>query len=98
MGYCDASHDDDVDTRKGRGGYVFFSASADVNWKSTLLEVMTHSSCENGYLTLSVAGNEALYLSQMQKELGVGVVDGVLLGDNESSMKLAENPQAFQTY
>ena len=92
-GYSDASHGDDVDTIKGKAGYVFLSARAAVSWKSSLLETVTHSSCESEYLALSSAGNEAIYLSQMQGELGVGGKGGVLiLGDNESSMKLAENP------
>ena len=88
----DASHGDDVDTRKGRTGYVFLSGGAAVSWKSGLLETVTHSSCESEYLALSAAGNEAIYLSQMQKELGIGGGSVLLLGDNESSLNLAENP------
>ena len=57
-----------------------------------MLEIVTRSSCENEYLALSGAGNEAIYLSQMQKELGIGGGSVMLLGDNESSLKLAENP------
>ena len=53
--------------------------------ESSRLETVTHSSCESEYLALSSAGNEAIYLSQMQGELGVGGKDGVLiLRDNES--------------
>ena len=91
-GYSDASHGDDIDTRKGRAGYMFQSGVAAVSWKSSLLETVTHSSCESEYLALSYAGNEAIYLSQMQGELGVAGKSRVLIiGDNESSMKLAEN-------
>ena len=93
FGYSDASHGDDSDTRRGRAGYAFLSGGAAVSWKSIMLETVTHSSCESEYLALSVAGNEAIYLSQMQKELGIAGEGGVLLlRDNESSMKLAENP------
>ena len=35
-GYSDASHGDDVDTRKGRAGYVFLSAGAAVSWKAVV--------------------------------------------------------------
>ena len=91
-GYSDASHGDDVDTRKGRAGYVFLSAGAAVSWKSSLLETVTHSSCESEYLALSSAYNGAIYLSRMQGELGIGGKGSVLIfGDNESSMKLDEN-------
>ena len=71
VGYSDASHADDVDTKKGRAGYVVLSASAGVSWKGNFLETLTHSSCESEYLALSVARNEALYLSKMQRELGI---------------------------
>ena len=49
-------------------------------------------------MALSCAGNEAMYLGQMQAELGIGETLGVggravlVLGNNESSMKLVENP------
>ena len=92
IGYSDASHGDDVDTRKGRTGYVFLSGGGAVSWKSGMLETVTHSSCESEYLALSAAGNEAIYLSQMQKKLGIGGGSVLLLGDNESSLKLAGNP------
>ena len=92
-GYSDSSHGNDEATRKGRGGYVFISDGAAISWRSSLLEAVTHSSCESEYVALSTAGNEALYLSQLQGELGIAGRAGVLLlGDNESSLKLAKNP------
>ena len=89
-GYSDNSHGNDEATRKGRDGYVFISGRAAISWRSSLLETVTHSSCESEYVALSTAGNEALYLRQLQGELGIGGGAGVLLlGDNESSLKLA---------
>ena len=38
LGYSDANHGDDVDTRKGRARYVFLSGGAAVSWKSSLLD------------------------------------------------------------
>ena len=91
-GYNDASHARESDTRKGRGGYVFMSGGAAVRWRTNLLETVTYSTCESEYVALSNAGNEAMYLRQMQGERGNYGSGGVLLlEDNESSMKLAEN-------
>ena len=90
LGYSDSSHGNDEATRKGRGGYVFNSGGAAISWRSSLLDTVTHSNCEIEYVALSTAGNEALYLSQLQGELGiVGRAGVLLLGDNESSLKLA---------
>ena len=43
------------------------------------------------YVGLSESGNEAIYLTQLQGELGVGNSSVLLDGDNQSSLKLAEN-------
>ena len=56
------------------------------------MKVVTHSSCEFEYVGLSEAGNEAVYLQQLQGEMRIGTEKVLLLGDNESSLKLAMNP------
>ena len=76
---------------------MFISAGTAISSRSSLLETVTHNSCESEYVALSYAGNEAMYLGQMQAELGieklgVGGRAVLVLGDNESSMKLAEDP------
>ena len=43
-------------------------------------------------VSLSVSINEVVYLQQLQSELGIGKPCVLLLGDSESSLKLAENP------
>ena len=61
-----------------------------------MMKVVTHSSCESEYVSLSESGNEAICLTQLQGELGVGNSSVLLYGDNESSLKLAENPVFHQ--
>ena len=56
------------------------------------MKVVTHSSCESEYVGLSDAANEAVYPSQLQEEMGIRGGAVLLLGDNESSLKLATNP------
>ena len=52
------------------------------------------SSTEAEYMTLTRAAQEALYLTYLLAELGIeGAGEGVLLlCDNQSSMKIAQNP------
>ena len=61
-----------------------------------MMKVVTHSSYESEYVGLSESGNEAVYLTQLQGELGIGNLSVLLYGDNESSLKLAENPVFHQ--
>lgn len=91
-GYSDAGHAGDHETSRGRHGYVFLSAGAAVSWRSSMMKLVTHSSCESEYVGLSEAGNEAVHLRQLQGELGIGEGSVVIMGDNESSIKLALNP------
>ena len=60
------------------------------------MKLVTHSSCESEYVGLSEARNEAVYLHQLQGEMGIGKGSVLLLGDNESSLKLALNPVFHQ--
>ena len=60
------------------------------------MKLVTHSSCESEYVGLSEASNEAVYLQQLQGEMRIGKQSVLLLGDNESSLKLAMNPVFHQ--
>ena len=95
-GYADSGHAGDLDTSRGRTGYVFLSGGAAVSWRSGMMKLVTHSSCESEYVGLSEAANEAVYLNQLQGELGIGKKGVLLMGDNESSLKLATNPVFHQ--
>ena len=94
-GYSDSGHAGDKETSRGRSGYVFISVGAAISWRSSLMKLVTHSSCEIEYVGLSEAGNEAVYLSQLQGEMRIGKQSVLLLGDNES-LKLAMNPVFHQ--
>ena len=45
---------------------------------------------------LSEAGNESVYLQQLQDGICIGKEGVLLIGDNESSLKLAMNPVFHQ--
>ena len=61
-----------------------------------MMKLVTYGSCESEYVGLSEAGNEAVYLNQLQGEMRIGKPNVLLLGDNECSLKLAMNPVFHQ--
>ena len=70
------------------------SRGAAIKWGSKLQELVALSSTEAEYMALTHAAQEELYLSQPQSEMGV-IGDGhgvLLLCDNQSSIKIAQNP------
>ena len=64
-GYADSGHAGDSASSRGRTGYVFLNGGAAVSWRSSMMKVVTHSSCKSEYVGLSEAGNEAVYLKQL---------------------------------
>ena len=91
--YSDASYGSNPETKRGRSGFVMMSEGAAVSWGSKIQEVVALSNTEVEYMALTHAAQEALYLQQLQVELGIdheglGVL---LLCDNQSSTKIAQN-------
>lgn len=93
-GYSDASYGSNTETKRGRSRVVLMSGGAASNWGSKLQEVVALSNTEAEYMALTHAAQEALYLQQLQMELGIDHEGlGVLLMcDNQSCMKMAQNP------
>ena len=96
LGYSDSGHASEKKTSRARAGYLFISVGVAISWRSSMLKVVTFSTCESEHVGLSESSNEAMYLWQLQNELGIGKESVLLLGDNESSLKLAENPVFHQ--
>ena len=44
-GYSDAGHAGNKETSRGRSGYVFVSTGAAISWRSSMMKLVTHSSC-----------------------------------------------------
>ena len=70
------------------------SGGAAISWGSKLQDVVALSSTEAEYMALTHSAQEALYLQQLQVELGINHegLGVLLLCDNQSSMKIAQNP------
>ena len=66
-----------------------------VSWKSQLQPIVTLSSTEVEYITVTAAAQEGIWLCRVMSELGfeqVGATD--LAVNNEGAIALSENPQA----
>ena len=61
-GYSDSGHANDRETSRGRTGSVFLSDGAPISWRSSMMKLITHSSCESEYVGLSEGGDEVVYL------------------------------------
>lgn len=67
----------------------FLSARVVVRWRSSMIKLVTHSTCVSEYVGFSEARYEAVYLNQGEMKIGKSSV--LLLGDNKSSSKVAMN-------
>jgi hypothetical protein len=93
-GYSDASYAEDKSDRKSTGGYVFMMNGGAVSWKSSKQKIVTMSSCEAEYVTLSDAAKEAIWLIELSKNVNKKerVKTIRIYEDNQSTIKTAKNP------
>ncbi|GAA5919607.1 hypothetical protein JCM6882_006580 [Rhodosporidiobolus microsporus] len=92
--YSDSDWGACVDTARSTMGYTFLLASGAVAWSSKLQPRVAASSTEAEYLGLSHASKEAIFLSQLLGELGVGAPGpATLFGDNQGANALSRDPQ-----
>jgi hypothetical protein len=102
-GYTDASWADNIDDRKSTSGYIFSlghdGANNPISWVSQLQKTVALSTCEAEYMGIRDALKEALYLKEMfdflnnNLSLGYTASAPILLTDNESAKRLANNPE-----
>ncbi|MBA3551100.1 Ty1/Copia family ribonuclease HI [Patescibacteria group bacterium] len=93
-GYSDASYAEDKNDRKSTGGYVFMMNGGAVSWKSSKQKIVTMSSCEAEYVTLSDAAKEAIWLTKLMKNVDKKKILKPIriYEDNQSTIKTAKNP------
>jgi Reverse transcriptase (RNA-dependent DNA polymerase) len=106
-GYCDASHADDIDSRRSHTGYVNLMAGAAVSWNAQLQQTPAVSTAEAELQAAGSATRESLYLRKLRHDLGAKAVplqilaprraDGSedaynMLCDNQACLALVKNP------
>ncbi|KAF7834575.1 Retrovirus-related Pol polyprotein from transposon RE1 [Senna tora] len=92
-GYCDADYAGDHDTRRSTTGYVFILGYGAVSWCSKRQLTVSLSSTEAEYRAAAAGTQESTWLIQLLKDLHQPIEYAVpLYWDNQSAIRLAENP------
>ena len=92
LGYSDADYAGDVDTRRSTTGYVFILNGGAISWSSRRQATVAVSTTEAEYMAEAHATKEALWLRKLLGDLGFTVPTVTILADNQSAIKLANNP------
>ncbi|CAK1591319.1 unnamed protein product [Parnassius mnemosyne] len=89
-GYCDADWATDPQDRRSCTGYTFIFQNASISWNSCKQQTVALSTAEAEYMAMASATQEALWLRQLQAELGQGLDSALLIySDNQSAIRLA---------
>ncbi|KAE8676041.1 hypothetical protein F3Y22_tig00111634pilonHSYRG00007 [Hibiscus syriacus] len=93
VGYCDADYAGDHDTRRSTTGYVFKLGSGIISWCSKRQPTVSLSTTEAEYRAAAMAAQESTWLIQLMNNLHQPVDYAIpLYCDNQSTIRLAENP------
>jgi hypothetical protein len=93
--YCDSSFANTEDYASISGFAVLFGGSL-LSWSSKKQPVIALSSTEAEYVAATGASQEALWFKSMLSEIGIDQPTVTIHEDNESCIKLANNPQEFK--
>ncbi|KAL6342786.1 hypothetical protein AAG906_016621 [Vitis piasezkii] len=93
VGYRDADYAGDHDTRGSTTGYVFMLGSGAISWCSKRQPTVSLSTTEAEYRAAAMAAQESTWLIRLMNDLHQLVDYAVpLYYDNQSAVRLAENP------
>ena len=93
VGYCDADYAGDHDTRRSTTGYVFKLGSGAISWCSKRQPTVSLSTTEAEYRAAAMAAQESTWLIRLMQDLHQPVDYALpLYCDNQSAVRLAENP------
>lgn len=95
MGYADADWGGDCRDRKSTSGYCFKLFGCTVSWSSKKQLCVALSSTEAEYIALSTAVSEACWLGSLLLDFDLFLVVHpiVIFEDNQSTIKVAKNPE-----
>ncbi|XP_055918580.1 uncharacterized protein LOC129950682 [Eupeodes corollae] len=69
--YSDSNWAEDINDRKSQSGIVFVMAGGPIDWESRKQSIITTSSAEAEYVTLTSAAKKAKYFKLLLVELGI---------------------------
>jgi len=93
--YIDSDYTRDCNTYRSTSGYISFMAGGLVSWQSKRQSVVAQSSIEAEYIAMLESAKEAAWIYYLLEGLnytGQDLKYITLLGDNQGTLSLAENP------
>ncbi|GJR94693.1 hypothetical protein Tco_0266867 [Tanacetum coccineum] len=90
-GFVDSDYAKDPDKGRSFTGYAFLVKGCVVRWKATLQHVVALSTIEAGYMALTEAVKEAIWLRRLLEELGVELNTVAVNCDNQGAIHLSQN-------
>ena len=91
VGYCDADWAGDHDDRRSTTGYLFVLGGL-ITWKSRKQKTVALSTAEAEYMAAADAAKEAVWISQLVRELRFPTSTIPILCDNQSCIALTKDP------
>ncbi|KAK9870289.1 hypothetical protein WA026_006376 [Henosepilachna vigintioctopunctata] len=92
IGYSDSDFAGDIDTRKSTTGYLFLMNGGPVTWASRKQNTIALSTTESEYMAACDAAKEILWIKQFLLDIGESQNCFTLNVDNQSAIKLINNP------
>ncbi|GAU47154.1 hypothetical protein TSUD_287370 [Trifolium subterraneum] len=91
-GWTDSDYAGDMDDRKSTSGYVFSYAYGPISWLSKKQPIVTLSTTEVEFVAAASCACQAVWLRKVLEQIGESQVNGKVICDNSSSIKLSKNP------
>ena len=92
IGYCDADWGGDLNTRRSTSGYIFTVGNSLVTWTSKKQLTVAKSTTEAEYVALSLATQEAIWIRQLLKDVGMSIdLPTLIHEDNIGAIELSKN-------
>lgn len=96
FGYSDSDWGSDNMTHRTRRsvtGYVFYLANGPVSWSSKLQPTVALSTAEAEYMAASAAVQEAVFLRELLKSMGLPQTEATVIKENnQAAIALSNNP------
>jgi len=95
VGYSDAGFAGDLDDRHSTTGNIILLSNGALSWLSKKQQILTLSTVEAKYVSLSTAVQESVRLRKLLKDFGVSQDQpSVIMEDNQGAIFIAKNPVA----
>lgn len=92
IGYSDSDFAGDIDSRKSTTGYIFQMNGGPITWCSQKQKTTALSTTEAEFVAACESAKEIVWLKQLLSELGENYNCVTLCVDNQSAIKLINNP------